>query len=54
LSTAEKGVRISTVMVVDKPTKERTLRDFRLKSKIHSLDPSKMGEVELEEKETET
>jgi hypothetical protein len=33
-------------------TKERTLRDFRLRSKIHSLEPSKskMGEVELEER----
>jgi hypothetical protein len=36
------------------PTKERTLRDFQLRSKIHSLEPSKMGEVELEVKETET
>jgi hypothetical protein len=36
------------------PTKERTLRDFQSKSKIHSLDPPKMGEVELQENETKT
>jgi hypothetical protein len=44
------GVRITTVMWVDIPTKERTPRNFQLISKIHSLNPSKMGEVELEVK----
>jgi hypothetical protein len=51
--TTEKGVRITTVIVGGHPTKETTLRDFRLKSKIDSLDLSKMGEVEVEVKETE-
>jgi hypothetical protein len=37
-------------MVVDKPTKERTPRDFRLITRYIPWNHQKMGEVELKDK----
>jgi hypothetical protein len=49
------GVQISMVMWVDKQTYERmNTKELSIDNKIHSLEPSKMGEVELEERKTKT
>jgi hypothetical protein len=50
LSKVGRGVQKSTVMVVDKPYKRKNTKRLSIDNKIHSLDPSKMGEVELEER----